>query len=74
MDFQITKETEFSVLSKQLAQILHENEAMRADFRILESKWRDLEDSVEDDIQNLRFQLETEIKERENDIKKVGPS
>ena len=47
---------------------------MRADFRILESKWRDLEDSVEDDNQNLRFQLETEIKERENDIKKVGPS
>ena len=45
---------------------------MRADFRTLESKWRDLEDSVEDDNQSLRFQLETEMKERENDIKKVG--
>ena len=47
---------------------------MTADFRTLESKWQDLKDSVEDDNQNLRFQLETEIKERENDIKKVGPS
>ena len=45
---------------------------MRADFRTLESKWRDLEDSVEDDNQSLRFQLETEMNERENDIKKVG--
>ena len=45
---------------------------MRADLRTLESKWRDLEDSVEDDNQNIRFQLETEIKQRENDIKKVG--
>ena len=55
-----------------MTQILHENEAVRADFRTLESKWRDLEDSVEDDNQSLRFQLETEMKERENDIKKVG--
>ena len=55
-----------------MTQILHGNEAMRADLRTLESKWRDLEDSVEDDNQNIRFQLETEIKQRENDIKKVG--
>ena len=53
---------------------MHKNEAMRADFRTLESKLRDLEERVEEVNQNLRFQLETEIKQRENDIKKVGPN
>ena len=71
-DFQITKETEFDVLRQQMAQILQQNEVLKVEFQSLESKWQDLENSVADDSQNLRFQLETETKERENDIRKVG--
>lgn len=69
--FQITKEAEFTVLSEQTTQILHQYEALKDEFRRLETKWQEVETTSADDSQNLRSQLELETRERENDIKKL---
>ena len=71
--FQITKEAEFTVLTEQTTQILHQYEALKDEFRRLETKWQEVETTSADDSQNLRSQLELETRERENDIKKVMP-
>ena len=54
-----------------MTQLLEQNEALKIDIKHLETKWQELEETNVTDHQHLQFQLETETKERENEIIKV---